>query len=152
MTDKTKKIKCLVSRCLSCGTCAFVCAVEHSVGKSVKKALKEKPVPVNRRNIQRTSIKDKVKKRMLALSSACHHCENPVCVEACMSGALYKDTDGAVKQNADKCVGCWMCIMVCPFGAVSRRGNIAVKCDLCSGREKGPACVEACPTKALVLE
>lgn len=29
--------------------------------------------------------------------------------------------------------------------------SIAVKCDLCEFREEGPACVEVCPTKALVL-
>jgi hydrogenase-4 component A len=29
--------------------------------------------------------------------------------------------------------------------------TVAVKCDLCYFREEGPACVEACPHKALVL-
>jgi hydrogenase-4 component A len=29
--------------------------------------------------------------------------------------------------------------------------TVAVKCDLCHFREQGPACVEACPHKALYL-
>jgi len=46
--------------------------------------------------------------------------------------------------------------MVCPFGVieVSRDGKAVVKCDLCFERTKAgqePACVEACPTKALKL-
>ena len=62
------------------------------------------------------------------------------------------------------CVGCKVCVMVCPFGAISvkpesdsvtdgrtNRG-VARKCDLCAttGREL-PACMEACPTKAISL-
>jgi carbon-monoxide dehydrogenase iron sulfur subunit len=41
--------------------------------------------------------------------------------------------------------------MVCPYGVVGREKErkLAVKCDLCHGLEV-PACVQACPTKALV--
>jgi carbon-monoxide dehydrogenase iron sulfur subunit len=41
--------------------------------------------------------------------------------------------------------------MVCPYGVIGRRveERIAVKCDLCPDRDV-PACVEACPTKALI--
>jgi carbon-monoxide dehydrogenase iron sulfur subunit len=48
-------------------------------------------------------------------------------------------------------VGCWSCIMVCPFGAIVRNEDCrqAVKCDHCMDRDN-PACVEACPTRALV--
>jgi carbon-monoxide dehydrogenase iron sulfur subunit len=40
--------------------------------------------------------------------------------------------------------------MVCPFGVVrpSGEGKVALRCDHCQGEEI-PACVEACPTKAL---
>jgi Fe-S-cluster-containing hydrogenase component 2 len=52
-----------------------------------------------------------------------------------------------------------MCMMVCPFGAIrvalaevaGREKRAAFKCDLCVDRPSGPACVEACPTKALSL-
>jgi Fe-S-cluster-containing hydrogenase component 2 len=44
-------------------------------------------------------------------------------------------------------------MVACPFGAmnvVARTARAqAIKCDLCWHRETGPACVEACPTRAL---
>jgi len=42
--------------------------------------------------------------------------------------------------------------MVCPYGVIGREWErrIALKCDRCPDREI-PACVEACPTKALVF-
>jgi carbon-monoxide dehydrogenase iron sulfur subunit len=60
---------------------------------------------------------------------------------------------GTVLSDPDKCVGCWMCIMVCPVGAVNRgaQKRVASKCDLCMGEEV-PACVANCPNEAIVLE
>jgi len=84
----------------------------------------------------------------------CRHCDEPACVIACMSGALTKNSaTGTVDQDPEKCAGCWMCVMSCPFGVIrpnGRESKVAVKCDFCSGRPF-PNCVEACPTGALTL-
>jgi len=68
---------------------------------------------------------------------------------------MYKDEKtGAVLHDADKCIGCWMCIMVCPAGAIQRdqrKEKIASKCDLCAGQEM-PVCVANCPNEAIVFE
>lgn len=49
-----------------------------------------------------------------------------------------------------KCVGCWMCVMACPYGVIKRRkeDRVALKCDQCLELDE-PACVAACPTAAL---
>jgi carbon-monoxide dehydrogenase iron sulfur subunit len=54
--------------------------------------------------------------------------------------------------DAHKCVGCWTCIVACPYGALSRDvdSRTVIKCDLCPEREI-PACVLNCPNEALVL-
>lgn len=143
--DKDTKIYCDIRRCLGCRSCEIACAVEHSKSKELVKAIGEAPAP---------------KKRVWALSSYgktislhCQHCEDAPCVHACMSGALTKDKKtGATVHNRDKCIGCWMCVMVCPFGAIVRQADerVAVKCDLCPDREDF-ACIAACPTKALFI-
>ena len=44
-------------------------------------------------------------------------------------------------------------MVACPYGAMTvmrvEEGVQALKCDLCSHRDEGPACVAACPTHAL---
>jgi len=70
-----------------------------------------------------------------------------------MTAALSQDAaTGAVYLDQSRCVGCWMCLMVCPYDAIVRdvQRQVAIKCDLCPGRET-PACVMACPTEALMV-
>jgi len=141
-----KKIYCDIKKCLGCGSCEIACALEHSKSKKINEAISERPTPIKRRKAQ--FIADSV-----AISTGCHHCEDAPCVTACMSAAMSKDKKtGQTKHDKDKCVGCWMCIMTCPFGALSRQKEekIVLKCDLCPDRDT-PACVEACPTGALFM-
>jgi carbon-monoxide dehydrogenase iron sulfur subunit len=92
--------------------------------------------------------------RPLTFAIQCRHCEDPVCVTACMTGAMTKDPEtGAVLHDKEQCIGCWMCIMVCPYGGIRRDmrdHKAASKCDLCLELEE-PACVAACPNEALVI-
>lgn len=141
-----KKIYCDIKRCLGCGACEIACAVEHSKSKKLSKAIEESPLPIKRREAQFVSTG-------VAISTSCHHCEEAFCVVACMSGAMHKDkTTGQTKYDEDKCVGCWMCLMSCPFGALERKEEEKkiIKCDFCPDRDI-PICVEACPTGALFL-
>jgi carbon-monoxide dehydrogenase iron sulfur subunit len=84
----------------------------------------------------------------------CRHCDEPDCIAACIAGAISKDPEtGLVHLAEERCVGCWMCIMVCPHGAVvaDRRASRAIKCHGCAEREVAP-CVAICPTGALSYE
>ena len=59
---------------------------------------------------------------------------------------------GIVDRDAEKCVGCWMCAMICPYGVIGRQleVRVAVKCDRCKDLDT-PACVRACPAGTLVF-
>ncbi len=88
------------------------------------------------------------------LSIACNHCVRPICVEVCPAGALQKRADGIVSLNQDQCTGCRYCSWACPYGApqYNEEHGYMTKCDFCvDNLEQGlpPACVAACPLRAL---
>lgn len=87
-------------------------------------------------------------------SMACNHCENPVCVQVCPTTAMTQREDGTVFVDPDKCVGCRYCEWACPYSAPQFNADTGhmTKCDLCKDyRDTGqdPACVSACPVRAL---
>ena len=56
--------------------------------------------------------------------------------------------------DRDQCVGCYTCILVCPYGCIlpTEEGPVQ-KCELCMNSRPGkPACVEGCPNRAIVYE
>ncbi|WP_313277137.1 DMSO/selenate family reductase complex B subunit [Timonella senegalensis] len=87
-------------------------------------------------------------------SISCNHCENPVCMQVCPTTAMSVREDGTVWVDEDKCVGCRYCEWACPYSAPqfnAESGHMS-KCDLCFDyRQEGndPACVSACPSRAL---
>ncbi|MFT0761817.1 DMSO/selenate family reductase complex B subunit [Actinomyces sp. F1_1611] len=87
-------------------------------------------------------------------SISCNHCENPICVQVCPTTAMTKREDGTVYVDDSKCVGCRYCEWACPYSAPqfnASTGHMS-KCDLCYDyRSEGqdPACVAACPSRAL---
>ncbi|MFU2058533.1 cytochrome c nitrite reductase Fe-S protein [Avibacterium volantium] len=89
---------------------------------------------------------------------SCQHCTNAPCVAVCPTGASYIDAStGIVDVNKDLCVGCQYCIAVCPYRVrfIHPVYKSADKCNFCRdtnlAKGKQPACVEACPTKALTF-
>ncbi len=139
-----KQIFLRPERCMGCKSCEIYCAVQHSKGKTLFSALIERPLPVKRLYVEEVEG--------VRMPVFCRHCEDAPCLNACISGCLYRDEKGFVRRRKERCIGCWTCVMVCPFGVISRdeEKHIAVKCDRCHKLEV-PACVNACPTKALVL-
>jgi anaerobic dimethyl sulfoxide reductase subunit B len=88
------------------------------------------------------------------LSVACNHCERPICAEVCPAGAITQRTDGIVTLDGSLCLGCRYCEWACPYGAPQYHAALGVmtKCDFCAGDLDGgesPACVAACPLRAL---
>lgn len=132
-------------KCLGCKTCELQCAVErNSVAKTLVAAVKEEPKPVARVGVHGPTG--------ASFPLQCRHCQDATCIKACPSGAMHRDADkGTVVVDQTKCRGCWMCVMSCPFGAISPSAEykVALKCDACAYMEE-PACVGSCPTGALI--
>jgi carbon-monoxide dehydrogenase iron sulfur subunit len=142
--SQPKEIFVRLDRCMGCYTCEIACTVEHSQNKNLYSAISERPVPKKRVYVEWVAPDGRI-------PVLCRHCEDAPCMHACISGAISRTDEGVVFTNADKCIGCWTCVMVCPYGVIGRHmeEHKAYRCDRCPDRQS-PACVDACPTKALV--
>ena len=133
--------------CLGCRLCEINCLVKHSRSRKIIKAFRtERDTVVPGVQVEESGL--------VTFAVQCRHCDDAPCIEACITGAMYRDpTTGAVVCEEERCVGCWSCIMVCPAGAVLRgkARKVASKCDLCTGEET-PVCVAGCPNEALIYE
>jgi Fe-S-cluster-containing dehydrogenase component len=56
--------------------------------------------------------------RISFISLSCFHCADAPCIHACPEKALFRnDALGVVEIHPERCIGCHVCAMVCPFGA-----------------------------------
>jgi formate dehydrogenase iron-sulfur subunit len=89
------------------------------------------------------------------ITTACHHCQDPACLNGCPVLAYEKDAiTGVVLHLDDQCIGCQYCVLKCPYDVpkYSKSLGIVRKCDMCHNRlaeREAPACVQACPTEAI---
>lgn len=133
-----KEIVVDVDRCTGCGSCELICSFDHHGEFNPLKSRIHKMVYMEKAE---------------AVPVFCYQCDDAWCVRACPSAALSRVTEGtvsAVVVDENRCVGCRMCTLACPFGniCVNESGK-AEKCDLCGGR---PQCVEVCRYQAIKFE
>ena len=109
-----KRIVAHEEHCIGCRLCEIHCLVQHSRSRKIIKAFRtERDAIVPGVKVEESGI--------VSFALQCRHCDDAPCIEACMTGAMHRDAEtGAVLCDTDRCVGCWMCIMVCPVGAVAR--------------------------------
>lgn len=141
-----------ISSCTGCKACQLACKDKNHL-----------PVGINWRRVFQYEGGDWVSKNGFMepsgffayyVSSACMHCANPVCRDVCPVGAITKRDDGIVLIDENKCIGCRYCSWACPYGApqFNHELSIMTKCTFCYelvDQGKKPACVEACPYRAI---
>lgn len=132
-----------VTRCIGCRACQVACKDKNRL-----------EVGTLYREVRSYTVGTFPEVDGYSYSFGCNHCESPICLKNCPTGAIYKAADGTVVQDQSKCIGCRMCVMSCPYGQPKYNENEGVsgKCDGCYGlREAGsaPACVAGCPNRAL---
>jgi formate dehydrogenase iron-sulfur subunit len=147
------------TRCIGCRACEVACTEAHGFEvPDVENdgALEHERAPSETQwtvvNRYETEVGDVFVKKQ------CMHCWQPACASACLTNAMFKTKDGPVIWRPDKCMGCRFCMVSCPFDIPKfeyHEWNPKIqKCNLCWERlQQGqkPACVEACPTDALMF-
>ena len=120
-------------KCTGCRICELVCSAQH-YGRFQPASSRIRVVKHDRESLD--------------VPFLCIHCEAPVCVKVCPSGALSRDEErGVVSLDEEKCINCNLCVIKCPYhGAFKDSDGKTIKCDLCGGE---PQCVKFCPTQAL---
>ncbi|MDO8716468.1 MAG: 4Fe-4S dicluster domain-containing protein [Dehalococcoidales bacterium] len=171
-----------VGACIGCRTCQLACKAENNIPDTISppwievfevktgQSVTGEPSPEDIKNGTTTSYTKSPLEGRWYLPVACNHCDNPPCVKVCPVGATYKDKDGIVLIDYDKCIGCRFCVVACPYSA--RRFNlfkpevpgdkvnplvpvrplgVVEKCTFCVHRTRRgvlPRCVEVCPVRA----
>lgn len=125
--------------------------------------------PYNRIFVQKAQVTVNRQEKTISIPRRCMHCDNPACATICPFSANTKDVNGAVVIDQELCFGGAKCKTVCPWQIPQRQSGVGLylkvaknfmgngvmyKCDLCIDRlkeGKSPACMEACPKKAMII-
>jgi anaerobic dimethyl sulfoxide reductase subunit B (iron-sulfur subunit) len=132
-------------KCIACHSCEVSCQLENDALPGLQL-----------RWVRKHELGHLPGTRLLSVSTACFHCQDPSCVSACPAGALRRRADGVVEHIRSRCIGCGYCVRACPFHVpkVSLQQHTMRKCSFCIQRidhgEK-PACVAKCPSGALTF-
>lgn len=144
--------------CMGCRGCQTACKSWNKLpaDKTHNAGSYENPADLTHSLYNRIRFVEIPKEGMewLFVSQRCMHCADAGCMTVCPApGALYRTKEGAVGFNAEKCIGCRMCLAGCPFNIPRYDANNRVsKCNLCEDRIANgltPACAKTCPTGAI---
>ena len=119
-------------RCVGCQLCMFACSRRFGDGGLAKSAIHVRSVG----GVERGFI-----------VVVCRACKDPPCASVCPTGALIPRKGGGVIVDYSKCIGCSLCRMACPIGAImwDEETNKPVICTHCG------YCVNYCPHEVLAL-
>lgn len=142
MSDKRLTMLVDLSLCVGCNACAVACK-------------KENAVPLSKFNtwVESFDVSRDGSIRRANVPKLCNHCDDAPCVSVCPTKATYRNEDGVVLVDPDRCIGCKYCMAACPFGVRWQNDETGEvdKCTFCYHRtEHGllPACVSTCITGA----
>jgi Fe-S-cluster-containing dehydrogenase component len=163
-----------VKACVGCRKCVYACVEENNIGRTSGftfiQVLEMEPGKIDLESAV-LDYEEAGRPDKWYLPVQCMQCAHPPCVYGCPVVATWKEPDGIVLIDYNKCIGCRNCMITCPYGArhfnwvhpevppaevnpkvpVEEKAWTPEKCTFCVQRTrngKTTACVEACPVGA----
>lgn len=133
------------TRCVGCKTCQIACKDRFDIQQAGARP----------RHVSSFETGVFPSATLFHLAVSCNHCEAPLCLASCPTGAIFQSDDGTVLIEDDSCTKCNACVEACPYGApqvVAEYDGLIMKCDGCYAlRQAGmnPVCVDSCAMRAL---
>jgi Fe-S-cluster-containing dehydrogenase component len=163
-----------VNGCIGCRRCVYACVLENNIGRdSGFTYIKILEMDLGSIHIEHAKIdyEQAGNPDKWYLPVQCMQCAKPTCVYGCPVIATWKEPDGIVVMDYDKCIACRNCIVTCPYGArhfnwvhphvpeneinpdvpLEEKHGTVEKCHFCIQRTRNggtTACTEACPVGA----
>ncbi len=163
-----------VKACVGCRKCVYACVKENNIGRTSGFAyiqvleMEQGAIDLETSNAH---YEEGGRPDKWYLPVQCMHCAKPTCVYGCPVQATWKEPDGIVVIDYDKCIACRNCMITCPYFArhfnwvepevpknevnpevpLEEKAGVVEKCTFCVQRtRKGgtTACTEACPVGA----
>lgn len=136
-----------IDRCWGCRSCQVACKVEHGLTDKDSRPMEAIRVEMEGESCAACE----------AVPLTCMHCDDPACASVCPQKAIYRDGEGLVQVDEEKCIGCGLCSKACPYGAIGLKTvngkRKASKCDMCRDRRaRGfmTSCEQHCTGGAIV--
>ena len=103
-----------LDRCTACQACTIACRAENNVPfAEPEEAEKGRVISWNQVMASREGEYPNVTETMIP--RPCMHCDNPACIKVCPVQATYKNEEGVVLIDYNRCIGCRLCTVACPY-------------------------------------
>jgi Fe-S-cluster-containing dehydrogenase component len=163
-----------VKACVGCRKCVYACVKENNIGRNSGftyiNVLEMHPGSMELES-SNLFYEEGGSPEKWYLPVQCMQCAKPTCVYGCPVKATWKEPDGIVVIDYDKCIGCRNCMVTCPYFArhfnwvepyvpegeinpkvpLEAKASVVEKCTFCVQRTRNggtTACTQACPVGA----
>ncbi len=123
-------------KCIGCYSCVIACKMEHNLPPFPSSPPETEPKGVSPIRVLHVQNFQDGRFKQLFVPLNCKHCLNAPCMRECPTEAIYKE-DGITLVDREKCIGCKVCLEVCPYGIPQFDDEgVLVLCDMCIHRLK----------------
>ena len=110
-----------LDKCVACQGCSIACRQENNTpAVSPEQAMNGRTIRWN--DVFPNPINDKEANGEFPnvttryMTRPCMHCDNAPCAKVCPVQATYRDAEGIMRQDYNRCIGCRFCTVACPYG------------------------------------